>query len=86
VRRDPVEDRTSLHDDVRHRKRALKDARAIRLCEDSLFQRVTDLAPIDVESGDKLDVTATIPADRVTHDAVERGTLTIPIVLYALHQ
>ena len=67
-------------------KRALKDAGAVRLCENSLFQRVTDLAPVDVERRDKLDVAATIPADRVAHDAVERNALTIPVILYALHQ
>ena len=86
VRRDPVEDRTSLHDDIRHRKRALKDACAIRLCENSLFQRMTDFAPVDIESGDKLDITATIPADQMAHDSVKRSALTITVILYALHQ
>ena len=47
---------------------------------------MTDFAPVDVESGDKLDVAATIPADRVTHDAFERSALTIAVILYALHQ
>ena len=47
---------------------------------------MTDFAPVDIEGSDKLDVTATIPADRMAHDAFERGALTIPVILYALHQ
>ena len=86
VRGDSVEDRTGLNDDVRHRQRALKDARAIRLCENGFFQRMTDFAPVDVERGDKLDVTAAIPADRMPHHAFERSTLTIPVVLDPLYQ
>jgi hypothetical protein len=86
VRRDPVEDRAGLHDDVRHRQRALKDARAIRFCENGFFQRMADFAPIDVKGGDKLDVTTAIPPDRMPHNAIERSTLTIPVVLDPLYQ
>src|SRR4029079_19706676 len=61
VRGESVEDLTGLNDDVRHRQRALKDARAIRLCENGFFQRMTDFGPVDVERGDKLETTTRHP-------------------------
>ena len=86
VRRHPVEHRTGLNDDIRHRQGALKDAGAVWLGEDRLLQRVTDLAPVYVKRRDKLDVATAIAADGLAHDAVERRAVAVAIVFHALHQ
>ena len=86
VRRNPVEYRASLNDDVRHRQSALKDARAVWLCEDSLLERVANFAPVYVKRRDKFDIAAAIAANGLVHDAFDRNALAIAVVLHALHQ
>ena len=61
-RRNPVENRTSLNDDIRHRQGALEDAGAVRLGEDRLLERVADFAPVNVKRRDKLDVATAVAA------------------------
>ena len=50
VRRDAVEYRTHLNNDVRHRQRALEHACAVRFCKYGLLQGAANLAPVAVES------------------------------------
>jgi len=45
---------------------------------------MTHLAPVDVECRDELDVAATIAADGLAHDAVERGILAIAVIFDTL--
>src|SRR5262249_23198915 len=82
----PGEGGAGLQDDVGHRKRALKNAGAVRLCENRLFERVTDFSAVDVEGRHKLDIAALIAADGGTHDAFDRGSLARAIVFDALNQ
>ena len=86
VRRHAVELGTHLDDDVRHRQRALEDTRVVRLGEDRLLERPADLALVDVERGDELDVAGAVAADRLVHHAVERRVAAAPVIFHALHQ
>ena len=86
MRRDAVELGPHLDDDVRDRERTLEDAGVVRLGEDRLFQRPADLAPVDVEGGDELDVARAIAADRLAHHAVERRVAAAAVIFHALHQ
>ena len=86
VRRHAIEVGTHLDDDVRHRQRTLEDPRVVRLGEDRLLQRPADLASIDVESGDELDVARAVAADCLAHDAVQRRVAAAPVIFHALHQ
>jgi hypothetical protein len=86
VRRNAVQYRASLNDDVRHGQSALKDARAVWLCEDGLLERVANLAPVYVKRRDKFDIATAIAANGLVHDAFDRNALAIAVVLNALHQ
>ena len=86
MRRDAVELGTRLDDDVRNRQRALEDPGAVRLGEDRLLERPADLAPVDVEGGDELDVARSVAADGLAHDAVERRVAAVAVIFHALHE
>ena len=86
VRRDAVELGTHLDDDVRDRQRALEDAGVVRLGEDRLLERPADLALVDVEGGDELDVAGAVAADRLAHHAVQRRVAAVAVIFHALHQ
>ncbi len=86
VRRHAVELGPHLDDDVRDRERALEHARVVRLGEDRLLERPADLALVDVERGDELDVARAVAADRLPHHAVERRVAAAPVIFHALHQ
>src|SRR5262245_22672135 len=86
VRGYTVKHRTHLNDHIRHRQRALKHARAVRLCEDGLLERTPHLPAVDIEGGDKFDIAAAVSANGRAHDAVETFTLAVAIVFDALHQ
>ena len=86
VRRDAVELGPHLDDDVRDRQRALEDPRVVRLGEDRLLERPADLAPVDVERGDELDVARAIAADRLAHHAIQRRVAAAAVIFHALHQ
>src|SRR5262249_28061417 len=86
VRRDSVQNWAGLHNDIRHWQRALKNAGAVWLSKNCFFQRVADLALVDVKSSGKLTAAAMVPADRMAHDAFDGSALTIPVVFDALYQ
>ena len=86
VRRYAIELGTHLDDDVRHGQRALEDPRVVRLGENRLFQRPADLAAIDIERGDELDVAGAVAADRLAHHAVQRRIAAAAVIFHALHQ
>ena len=86
MRRYAVELGTHLDDDVRHRQRALEDASVVRLGEDRLLERPADLALIDVECRNELDVARAVAADDLVHNAVERRVAAAAVIFHALHQ
>src|SRR5262249_4677253 len=69
-----------------YRQGTLKDAGTVRFGEDRFLERVADLAPVDVERGDKLDIATTIATDGGAHHALERSALAAAIIFDALNQ
>src|SRR5262249_22490623 len=64
----------------------LKNAGAVWLGEDGLFERPPDFASIYVKRGNKLDIAAAIAANGAAHDALKRSTLATAVVFNALNQ
>ena len=81
-----VELRTHLDDNVRDGQRTLEDTRVVRLGEDRLLKRPADLADVDVERGDELNIARAIAPHRLAHHAVQSRIAAAPIILNALHQ
>ncbi len=65
---DAVEGRSALHGDASRRHLGELD-RVVRLGKDGLGHVLSDLAAVDVERGDDLDVTDVIGADLDIHQA-----------------
>ena len=86
MRRHAVELGTHLDDDVRYRQRTLEDTRVVRLGEDRLLERPADLALVDVERGDELDIAGAVAADGLVHHAIQRRVAAAPVIFHALHQ
>ena len=81
-----IELRARLDDDIGNRQRALEDARVVRLGEDRLFQRMADLAAVDIEGGDEFDVRGAVAADVLAHHAIQLGIAIGAVVFDALDQ
>ena len=77
---------THLDHDIRYRQRTLEHTRVVRLGEDRLLEGPADLALIDVERRDELDIAGPVAADHLVHHAIERRVATAPVVLDTLHQ
>src|SRR5688572_15716659 len=78
--------RAHLHGDARARELALEHRRVVRLREDRLFDGTADLAAIDVERGDDLEVLNPISADLGVHHTRGLRRVVMLVVLDALKQ
>ena len=82
----PVEHRSHLNRHPAWRQDGLKYPGTVRLGEHRLLQRVADLASIDVECRNDLDVRGAPAADALVHQALAFRCVACAVVLDALNQ